>query len=67
MNEKKHCGKRRKGWHPAVKQPKPLSYSNIIFSQLTAMRRKIDKKTRCVYETLMLLKHPSFEKYDPDI
>ena len=24
-------------------------------------------ETRCVYKTLMPLKHPSFEKHDPDI
>ena len=29
--------------------------------------KNIAKKTRCVCETLMPPKHPSFEKHDPDI
>ena len=30
-------------------------------------KKKKKKETRCVCETLMPLKYPSFEKHDPDI
>ena len=37
----------------------------IIILIIIIIKKK--KKTRCVFETLMPPKHPSFEKHDPDI
>ena len=58
------------GYHKATQDPRVQDWKNVC-SELWEVRiyNCVDKKfksTRCVCETLMPQKHPSFEKHDPD-